>query len=126
MVRWALPSGATGCTASIVPASILPASILPASIPPVTRVVVNQVRNGLLAVSHRPLAMFVAVAGDPPAAVITVMPAALAASTASLRAAERGPAMDIQMTAEAIPLRALWSFTLHTHMAAQSTFIFWR
>lgn len=36
-----------------------------------------------------------------PAAVITVMPAATAASTASLSAADRGPAIDIVSTADA-------------------------
>lgn len=43
------------------------------------------------------------------------MPALEAASTASLSEAERGPAIDMVTTAEAMLLRALWSLTLQSN-----------
>jgi hypothetical protein len=39
--------------------------------------------------------------------VTTITPALMAASMASFKEAERGPAMDMQMTADAMLLRAL-------------------
>lgn len=47
----------------------------------------------------------------PAAATTTNEPACETASTASFRAAERGPANDIATTADEMLLRALWSFT---------------